>query len=208
MSARSSASLLYHCHWHATHGVRAINLRSHTISTSSLPRVLQPSTWRSIIPTFLRRRPDQPSPNCPPSPSKKPTTNPASYFIWIYLFIGSQAIRTIQIQNEHATFARRAELKIGKLRQVIDRLQKGEDVDVEAELGTGDEAQEKEWEDALREVEEEDRAWMENRRKMKEQEERERAEGLGASPVNEAAVEKMVGGGDGAAPARAAPGFY
>ena len=79
---------------------------------------------------------------------------------------------------------------------------------MEAELGTGDEAQEKEWEDALREVEEEDRAWMENRRKMKEQEERERAEGLGASPVNEGAVEKMVGGGDGAAPARAAPGFY
>ena len=91
---------------------------------------------------------------------------------------------------------------------MIDRLQKGEDVDVEAELGTGDETREREWEEALREVEEEDMKWMENRRKMKEQDEREKAEGLGASPVNDGVVEKMVPVGAGGMPARAAPGFY
>lgn len=40
---------------------------------------------------------------------------------------------------------RRAEAKIGLLREVIERVQRGENVDVEGALGTGDPEAEREW---------------------------------------------------------------
>lgn len=57
------------------------------------------------------------------------------------------AIQMIALRNEFAAFSRRADAKIGLLREVIERIQKGEDVDVEGLLGVGDAAQEKEWEE-------------------------------------------------------------
>lgn len=38
-------------------------------------------------------------------------------------------------------------MKIGLLKELIDRVQRGENVDVEGMLGTGDEEKEREWED-------------------------------------------------------------
>ena len=43
--------------------------------------------------------------------------------------------------------SRKAEAKMNLLHEVIKRVQAGEDVDVRRELGTGDPAEEKEWED-------------------------------------------------------------
>ena len=40
---------------------------------------------------------------------------------------------------------RRAEAKMGLLREVIEKVQRGEDVDVEKVLGTGDVVREGEW---------------------------------------------------------------
>lgn len=40
---------------------------------------------------------------------------------------------------------RKAEAKIGLLKEVVGRVQKGEEVDVEGLLGTGDEGKEGEW---------------------------------------------------------------
>lgn len=86
---------------------------------------------------------------------------------------------------------RRAELKIGKLREVIEALQRGEEVDVEKVLGTGDEVQEREWEEALKEIENEDRMWQTNKQKRKEERARAREEAAReatrdtASPVND-----------------------
>lgn len=52
---------------------------------------------------------------------------------------------------------RRAEAKIGVLREVIERVQRGEKgVDVEGLLGTGETAAEREWKSVLKEVEEEE----------------------------------------------------
>lgn len=42
------------------------------------------------------------------------------------------------------------------LREVIERVQNGEDVDVEKVLGTGDEASEREWMEVLQEVRDEE----------------------------------------------------
>lgn len=53
----------------------------------------------------------------------------------------------IALKNEFAAFSRRADAKLGLLREIIGRIQNGEDVDVEGLLGTGDEKREKEWEE-------------------------------------------------------------
>lgn len=76
------------------------------------------------------------------------------------------SIQMIALRNEFAAFTRRADAKIGLLKEIIERIQKGEDVDVEGLLGTGDAKREKEWEEVLQEIEREDQAW-ENSRKLK-----------------------------------------
>jgi hypothetical protein len=171
-------------------------------SSEHLPKLAQPSIWQSIIPKSLRSRDKSQL-----AAEKKPA-NPASYFIWIYLFIGSQAIRIIGVQNEYNTFMRKAETKIGKLREVIEKLHKGEEVDVEKVLGSGDETQELEWEEALREIENEDRMWQTNKQRRREAKAKQEAEEQEASPINDSSdktygVDESTG-----VPVRAPPGFY
>lgn len=55
----------------------------------------------------------------------------------------------IVLRNDVITFSRKAEVKIGLLKEIIGRVQKGEDVDVEGLLGTGNEDQEREWEEGI-----------------------------------------------------------
>jgi len=54
----------------------------------------------------------------------------------------------IALKNDIANFSRRADAKIRLLREVIERVQRGEEVDVERVLGTGDKESEREWEDS------------------------------------------------------------
>ena len=63
--------------------------------------------------------------------------------------IGSQAIQSITLKQEHAEFVRKAETRIAILRDVVEKLGKGEAVDIERMLGTGDEREEKAWEDGM-----------------------------------------------------------
>lgn len=76
----------------------------------------------------------------------------------------------IALKNDIANFSRRADAKIGLLREVIERVQRGEEVDVERVLGTGDKESEREWEDVLREIEEEEALFQSKKRRkaMKE----------------------------------------
>jgi len=78
---------------------------------------------------------------------------------WIFLLIGSQAIQQIALRHNHADFMRTADVRIAVLREVIEKLGRGEEVDVERMLGTGDERMEKEWEEVLKEIEEDDVLW-------------------------------------------------
>jgi len=171
-------------------------------SSEHLPKLAQPSIWQSIIPRSLRTRDKR------QLPTEKKPPNPASYFIWIYLFIGSQAIRIIGVQNEYKTFMRKAELKIAKLREVIEKLQRGEEVDVEKVLGTGDETQELEWEEALREIVNEDRLWQTNTQKRREAKAKQEAEEQEASPINESSDKTSRVDESTSAPIQAPPGFY
>lgn len=86
---------------------------------------------------------------------------------------------------------RKADVKIAKLREVVEALHSGEEVDVEEALGTRDEKQELEWDKALEEIENEDRIWQNNKKKMKTQQKTEK-EREDASPVNPTASENQI----------------
>ena len=130
--------------------VHASNLqdrRTYTSSTENLPRVAQPSVWHSIVPKAFR------SPKTSQVPVKHQRGkdwNPATFFICIFLLIGSNAIQMLTLKNEYSTFSRKADSKIKLLKEVFDRVQRGENVDVEKILGTGNEEQEQEWRDGKR----------------------------------------------------------
>lgn len=75
--------------------------------------------------------------------------NPASFYIIIFILIGSQAIRMLALKNDYTAYTRSTDAKIQLLREVIERVKKGEKVDVEKLLGTGDAAKEREWEEGM-----------------------------------------------------------
>jgi hypothetical protein len=108
--------------------------------------VTQPSFWRSLIPKPFRK--DAASGSAIRKPRSK-EWNPATFFIVIFLLIGSMSIQMIALRNELAAFTRRADAKIGLLKEIIERIQNGEVVDVEGLLGTGDAKREKEWEEGM-----------------------------------------------------------
>ncbi|KAF7937365.1 uncharacterized protein EAE98_001679 [Botrytis deweyae] len=115
--------------------------------------VTQASFWANLIPKPFRKSER--------AVNKKPKSkdwNPATFFIWIFLLIGSMSIQMIALRNEYTTFSRRADAKIGVLKEIIQRIRNGEKPDVEALLGVGDREQEREWEEVLQEIEREDAA--------------------------------------------------
>ncbi|KAI0512659.1 hypothetical protein F5B22DRAFT_300545 [Xylaria bambusicola] len=125
---------------------------------SSAPTVAQISFWKSLIPKPFRSRPKSTVDWGVPEKKKVKSKewNPATFYIVIFLFIGSMAIQMIALKRDFATFMRRAEVRIGLLREVVEKLQRGEEVDVEKALGTGDAEKEQEWEEVLREIEHDD----------------------------------------------------
>ncbi|PSS18620.1 hypothetical protein M430DRAFT_140003 [Amorphotheca resinae ATCC 22711] len=126
----------------------------------STPSVTQTSFWASLIPKPLR----QGTLLKAVKKNKSKEWNPATFFIFIFLFIGSMSIQMIALRNEYTAFMRRADAKIGLLKEVIERIQKGEEVDVEGLLGTGDAKREKEWEEVLQEIEQENEVWEQSRK--------------------------------------------
>ena len=116
--------------------------RPYATSTDNFPRVAQPSVWHSIIPRSFRR---SDSPLAAAKPQRTKEWNPATFFICIFLLIGSNGIQMLTLKNEYTSFNRKADAKIKLLKEVLDKLKRGEEVDVEKVLGTGDEEQEQEW---------------------------------------------------------------
>lgn len=116
----------------------------HVRANSSLPTVAEPGFWTSLVPKPFRRSADKGA----KLKKKSNEWNPATFFIVIFLLIGSMSINTIAVKNDRATFMRQSDVRIGLLREVVEKLQRGEEVDVEQVLGTGDPAREKEWEES------------------------------------------------------------
>lgn len=60
--------------------------------------------------------------------------------------IGSMSIQMISLRKNFEAYMRRSEVRISLLREVLEKVQNGEQVDVEKMLGTGDAEREAEWE--------------------------------------------------------------
>lgn len=114
-----------------------------------LPMIIRPSFWSSLYPGIAKRIREGKPKKTPAQIARSKEWNPATYYIWIFLFIGSQSINLMVLKNEWTIFSRMADTKIAALKEVIERLQRGENVDVERILGTGDERQEQEWKDGM-----------------------------------------------------------
>ncbi|KAL7823411.1 hypothetical protein V8C26DRAFT_118835 [Trichoderma gracile] len=110
--------------------------------------VVEGSFWKSLIPKPLRKA----NRNKLKTKAKK-DWNPATYFIVMFLFIGSMSIQMIALRNQTERYMRQSSLRIAQLREVVQRIQNGEDVDVEKALGTGDPQKETEWEEMLQAIE-------------------------------------------------------
>ncbi len=57
------------------------------------------------------------------------------------------SINLLSVKQDYAAFVRQSDARIGVLREVVEKLQRGEEVDVERVLGTGDPEKELEWDE-------------------------------------------------------------
>ncbi|QBZ61600.1 hypothetical protein PoMZ_08552 [Pyricularia oryzae] len=123
-------------------GIRQINYGPgpQTVFSTEFWKNLVPKPLRSDSPMKMRK-------------TKSKDWNPATFYIVIFLFIGSMSIQMIAMRRNFENFMRQSDVRIGLLREVVEKLQKGETVDVEKALGAGDQQKEHEWEDVLREIE-------------------------------------------------------
>ena len=112
-----------------------------------MPRVTSPSVWNSIVPKFIRERDRKKGLGLW---NRSGEWNPATFYIIVFLIIGSNAIQMIALRNSATNFSRKADARIAQLKEALERIHRGDDVDVKALLGTGDETAEREWEEGNR----------------------------------------------------------
>jgi hypothetical protein len=113
------------------------------LGVRNISSVADTGFWKSLVPKPLRSRSRTGLKN---KSKVHKGWNPATFFIFIFLLIGSMSIQMIALRKDFATFMRQSDVRIGLLREVVEKLQRGEEVDVEKELGTGDAEQELQWE--------------------------------------------------------------
>ncbi|KAK0630654.1 hypothetical protein B0T17DRAFT_616278 [Bombardia bombarda] len=165
----------------------AIGARLQSSSSSAVPRVAQPSFWKSLVPKFLRKS----EYGTERKQKKSKGWNPATYFIVMFLLIGSMSIQMISLKKNFATFMRQSDVRIGLLREVVEKIQKGEKVDVERALGTGDAEKELEWEQVLKEIERDDS--VRNQKKRQSSETQSTKASAALEPVQEESDTKSSG---------------
>ncbi|KAL7930052.1 hypothetical protein V8C35DRAFT_283827 [Trichoderma chlorosporum] len=122
-------------------------------SSTAPVTIVEGSFWRSLVPKPMRKT----NRNKLKTKAKR-EWNPATYFIVMFLFIGSMSIQMIALRNQTDRYMRQSALRIAQLREVVRRIQNGEDVDVEQALGTGDAQKETEWEEVLQAIERDEAA--------------------------------------------------
>lgn len=115
--------------------------------TPHLPKIAQPSLWKTFIPRFMRRDPSNllPKDHVHVGFWTRFFANPASSVIILGMLTGNAAIHILRMKRDMKLYSRKADQKIELLREVIQRVQNGENVDVEKLLGTGDPKMEEEW---------------------------------------------------------------
>ncbi|KAG6029559.1 hypothetical protein E4U41_000321 [Claviceps citrina] len=99
--------------------------------------------WTSLIPKPFRKE------NRSKVKGKKSQEwNPATFFVIMFLLIGSMSIQMIALRNQSERYDRQATVRLDRLREALRKLQNGEEVDVDKLLGGVDEAQgDMDWEE-------------------------------------------------------------
>ncbi|POR39372.1 Uncharacterized protein TPAR_00444 [Tolypocladium paradoxum] len=116
-------------------------------SSTAPATVVDAGFWKSLVPKPLRKE------NRKNLKGKSKEWNPATYFIVMFLFIGSMSIQMIALRKQTDQYARQSAVRIGLLRELVEKIQNGEEVDVEKVLGTGDPQREADWEEVLQAIE-------------------------------------------------------
>ena len=114
-----------------------------------------------MIPKPLRRSTDpiEAAERASIKASKTKEWNPATIFIILGIIVGSNAIQIISLRNEMLNFTRKTDAKLSLLREVVQKVKNGEEVDVKRALGTGDPQSEAEWEEVMKELGEANTLW-------------------------------------------------
>ena len=124
--------------------------RREPVSSQLRPRITEPSIWNSIVPKYFRESKNSQSPNSsqhtPSARAQQRDWNPVTVYVVLFLLVGSNAINQISLKNDYNNYKRSTDAKIELLREVVQRVHRGEEVDVATVLGTGNEEKEKEWE--------------------------------------------------------------
>ncbi|KAJ2907211.1 hypothetical protein MKZ38_006505 [Zalerion maritima] len=104
------------------------------------------SFWKRLVPKPFRKGEG-------PKRAKSKEWNPMTFYIALFLLIGSMSINTIAHRKDVEKFNRQSSVRIDLLKDVIERVKKGEKFDVENELGAGDPGKEQGWEELIKEFE-------------------------------------------------------
>ncbi|KAI9670967.1 MAG: hypothetical protein M1831_005052 [Alyxoria varia] len=80
------------------------------------------------------------------TPKESKQRIPLLFFVIMGLLVGSASLQLLRQRDEFVAFTKETDEKLALLREVVKRIQNGENVDVEKVLGTGDPTREKEWE--------------------------------------------------------------
>ncbi|KAF2859038.1 hypothetical protein K470DRAFT_250029 [Piedraia hortae CBS 480.64] len=123
---------------------------------SKLPRVASTTFWSSLAPKPFRRPTNAAeAAERAQARAERPSfwASPYSTFAFLGLLVGSNAIQIIGLRNDIANFNRKTDAKITALREVIQKLRSGQDVDVKGFLSTDDTAAEVEWDQFVRDLE-------------------------------------------------------
>ena len=101
-------------------------------SSSGRASVLHSSFWASLLPRRFRLGAAAAQPAVLSHRRQEATS-----FVVLSMFVGSMAIHQLTARREAETFARKSARRVAQLKDVVDRLQRGEQVDMVAALGSG-----------------------------------------------------------------------
>ncbi|QUC22258.1 uncharacterized protein UV8b_06499 [Ustilaginoidea virens] len=125
-------------------------VRRHTpvrLASSRPATIVDSGFWTSLIPKPLRKENRT-------NGTKSKEWNPATFFIVMFLFIGSMSIQMIALRNQSERHSRQSTIRIGQLREAVEKLERGEDLDVDKLLGdAGESPQDTDWEAVLKALE-------------------------------------------------------
>ncbi|KAG6030405.1 hypothetical protein E4U19_005043 [Claviceps sp. Clav32 group G5] len=110
--------------------------------------VADPAFWKSLIPKPFRKENRKHG-----NGKKSKEWNPATFFINMFILIGSMPIQMIALRKQSKEYDRQSSLKIARLHETLRRLRNGEEADGDEILGGVDEAQKDlDWAELLRAV--------------------------------------------------------